>query len=153
MRFGNWRSCVMGVVAVAMLAVSGAGCDSDDGSSELAITGSYVDGFGGKHEVAAETWVQTSDFGEGPKSSTFHLTQHDNGKRWVVGQNDEANEFSPSKWSRFDWVTTGAKLYFCQTTYDAATEAAALAATPADSADLANGCNGFAWSELTPVAG
>jgi hypothetical protein len=173
MRFGTWSSWDVGAILVAVTLAFGAGCDSGNGNGNpdavqadvradvpadvsaapLAIAGSYTDAFGGQHEIASDTWVQTGDFGSGPVTSTFLLTRYDNDARWVVGQNDAANAFNPGKWSRFDWATVQAALYFCQTRYDAADEAEALAATPADATDPKTaGCGGFAWTALTPVA-
>jgi hypothetical protein len=164
MRFGNWSSGLVASVSVAVLLSSGAGCDSESGSSDqdivqtdvpaaaLAITGSYTDGFGAQHEIASDAWAVTGDMGAGPVTSTFLLTGYDNAAHWVVGQNDATNAFNAGQWSRFDWATVGAILYFCQTRYDAADEAEALAATAADATDpAAGGCSGFPWTVLTPV--
>src|SRR5690606_4727117 len=61
--------------------------------------------------------------------------------------------FAPGLWSRYDWTHVGDDLWYCQTTYDAATLADALAAPPADPADPTDGgCSGFAWSRLRPAA-
>jgi hypothetical protein len=164
MRFGTRSSFLVQSVAIVALLSSGAGCDSDSGSSDqdaiqsdvptaaLAITGSYTDGFGAQHEIASDTWAVTGDMGAGPVTSTFLLTRYDNTSHWVVGQNDATNQFNAGQWSRFDWATVGAILYFCQTRYNAADEAEALAATPADPTDpVAGGCSGFPWTVLTPV--
>jgi len=168
MRFGTWSSCGVGAILIAVTLASGAGCDSGNGNGNpdavqadvpadapaapLAIAGSYTDAFGGQHEIASDTWVQTADSGSGPVSSTFLLTRYDNSAHWVVGQNDAGNAYNPGKWSRFDWATVQAILYFCQTRYDAADEAEALAATPADPTDpTKSGCGGFSWTALTPV--
>ena len=47
-------------------------------------------------------------------------------------------------------------MYYCQSTYDAADEAAAESAVSADSSDLDAGCGGFSWSQLktpNPISG
>ena len=60
--------------------------------------------------------------------------------------------FSPGLFSRFEWVRVGDQLYFCESPFDAATEAAALSAARPDRSDPAStGCGTFAWSPLTPV--
>ncbi len=168
MRFGTWSSCGVGAILIAVSLASGAGCDSDNASSDLdavqadvpadvqaaplAIVGTYADGFGAQHEITSSAWVQTGDAGSGPVSSTFLLTRYDNSAHWVIAHNDDANTFDPGKWSRFDWATVQAILYFCQTRYDAADEAEALAATPADPTDpTKSGCGGYSWTALTPV--
>ena len=122
---------------------------ADTPREPLAIAGSYTDGFGGQHAITQATWTQAF---AGSAASVFNLSQWDNGAKWVTAQNDAANGFNPGLWSRFDWTTFQDALYFCQTRYDAASEAEALAATAADPADPTTaGCAGFAWTALTPV--
>lgn len=118
---------------------SGALCDTQDA---LEIAGSWVDNYAGSHEITQSTWVM--DMG-----GTFHISQYSNGDDFLIAQNDAANAYNPDLWSRFDWTYDGSDLYYCQSAYDAASEAAALAATPANASDLNSGCGGFAWSALT----
>lgn len=126
------------------------GC-SDFAWSELTevaeIFGEYGDDFGMSHSVAADTWTQTSDDG----SSTFAIASLDNARNFLVAQNASDNAFNPDLWSRFDWTTFGGELYFCQSVFDAATEADAAGGTPPNAADpSADGCGGFAWSRIEP---
>jgi hypothetical protein len=52
-------------------------------------------------------------------------------------------------WSKYDWAWNAeGDLYYCQSTFDAETEADALAAESADADDMAAGCGGFSWSEM-----
>ena len=52
----------------------------------------------------------------------------------------------------FDWVVdNGGTLHVCQTTAYAGSESDALNTTPANTNDLANGCPGYGWLELTPL--
>jgi hypothetical protein len=118
------------------------GCSGGSEEQDLEIIGSYVDEWDGAHEIGLQTW---STMG-----SVFHISQYSNLDDFLVAQNDPANEYNPDLWSRFDWTWDGADLYYCQIAYDAASEVAALAADGADRADLATGCNDFAWSKLTP---
>lgn len=113
--------------------------------SDLEITGSYTDGWGGDHEISNDTWSQYSG------STVFHLSQYDNANNVAIGQNDAANEYNPELWSRFDWTTDGAgQLWYCQTAYAAASEADALATAAADGSDPStSGCGGFSWTSLT----
>jgi hypothetical protein len=107
----------------------------------LAIRGDYVDDYGFDHEVRQWTWTTMG--------SVFHTTWLDNTARFLVAQNDEDNLYSPNLWSRFDWTHDGELvLRYCQTVFDAATEAAALATPAANAQDLAAGCNGYPWSKL-----
>jgi hypothetical protein len=118
--------------------------DANSGTSEIDVVGSYTDTYGTSHAITEDTWTQNTDGGV----SVFHITQYSNAERYLVAKGDSANEYNPSLWSRFDWIKKGDKLYYCQSTYDASTEAEAVKAKPADSSDLDKGCGGFSWSEL-----
>lgn len=124
-------------------------CDDgfvDDGTgvcvAELEIIGSYTDDWNYDHDITQTEWTMDT--------SVFHISQYENDDDFLVAQNDAANQYNPDLWSRFDWTLDGTDLYYCQIAFDAATEAAALADTSADRADLATGCAGFEWSKLTP---
>ena len=98
--------------------------------------------------ITDSTW--TLGF-EGSTPSVFHISIVSNPDQYLIAQNDAANQFSPSLWSRFDWTQYQGGLYYCQTAYNAATEQAALDAPAADASNPpASGCGGFAWSKLTP---
>ena len=127
---------------------SGANADSGGGVTGLEILGDYTDNYGGDHQITNETWTQYTG------TTIFHISQYDNDGDFLIAQNDAANTYSPELWSRFDWTTDGAgTLYYCQSAYDAADEATALATQAADPADPATtGCSSFAWTTLTPVA-
>lgn len=113
----------------------------------LEIRGSYVDDWTFEHEVTQLTWTSPGS----PSDTVYHIAQFDNDADFLIAQNDAANTYSPSLWSRFDWTRdTASALYYCQVVYDAASEAAALAVTTANRSDLATGCAGYGWSKLTP---
>ncbi len=116
-------------------------------SPELAIAGSYVDSYQDTYVITDTTWTM----GIAGTTSVFHVTVFSNAGEYLIAQNDAANQFYPSLWSRFDWTRDQGILYYCETTYDAATEQAALDTPRADVNDLAGkGCSGFAWTILTP---
>jgi len=121
------------------------------GTEDLEIAGSYVDDFGGMHDITNESWTQMYDGGDTGMDSTsmFAITQYDNEMSYLVAQNDSANAFEPDKWSRFDWTGSGSDVYYCQTAYDADTEEDAAATPAADSDDLLTGCNNFPWTKMT----
>ena len=123
--------------------------DTSDTSAtaDIEIAGTYTDNFGGGHVIDDTSWTQTG-FG----TSVFHISQYDNDSNFAIAQNDAANEYNPSLFSRFDWTTdSSGQLWFCQTAYDAATAADALATAAADTTDPATaGCGGFSWTMLTP---
>ena len=124
--------------------------DTDtDTDVSIEIAGSWIDAFGAAVVITDDTWTTTY---QGHAPLVVHLTSYDNGAHYAIGQNDNKKSFNPSLWSRFDWAWDGTDLYFCQTAYDAASEAAAEATPAADSSDLTKtgtGCNGFPWSPLT----
>jgi hypothetical protein len=112
------------------------------------IVGSYVDDFGGGHEITGATWAMS-----GQAAAAFELRLLSNAGRYLVAQNSATNSFNPGKFSRFDWARGADQaFYYCQTVYNAETQAAALAATAADSTNLQAGCGGFSWSKLTAKA-
>jgi hypothetical protein len=113
-----------------------------------AILGTYIDDWGGTYAITGQSWTIT-----GAPRSVFELLVLSNTNRYLVAKNAASNEYSPGKFSRFDWARDQAGLlYYCQTKYDAATVAEALAAPAADSSDLSKGCGAFSWSKLTPAA-
>jgi hypothetical protein len=134
-------------VAIALsLAACGTETDRDTAPDPLAIVGTYADTFGMTHVVTQDLWTMESSFG----IDRFHIVAYANAQKYLIAQNDAANAYNPSLWSRFDWTTHDGKLWFCQTSYDAATQALALAAPAADATDPAvGGCGSFAWSALT----
>jgi hypothetical protein len=121
------------------LGASGSGGSGAAGAA-LAIVGAYADDFMGQHVITNSEWTSGK--------SVFHIARFSNLEKWVIAQNDEANMYSPCLWSRFDWAHADDKLYYCQTVYDGASQAFALRAPPADSADVSAGCGGFSWTEL-----
>lgn len=110
----------------------------------LALADGYDDSWGGTHVIDAFTW-RSGD-------SSFAISQVDESAGWLVAQNGAENAWSPELWSRFDWALDAElSLYYCQTAYDAATEADALATPAADATALDTGCGGFSWTELRPM--
>ena len=131
------------------------GNDTGVAIEPLEIIGSYGDAWGGVHEITGESWTMTyaaSDTGSADSVSVFAIASYDNEAEYLVAQNDAANEWNPGLWSRFDWTTdTSGGLYYCQIAYDAASAEDAAAVDTADHADVEAGCNGFAWTALTPL--
>ena len=114
------------------------------GTSNLAISGNWTDNWGGTHSIDTATW-------EDGYGSVWNISQYANGGQNIVAQNDTGNVSNAGLWSRFDWHWNGDNdLYYCQTCFDCADEAAALGAGPGDAIDLVSGCGGFSWSSMTP---
>jgi hypothetical protein len=134
--------------------VAGAGGDNAAGtgaggvaSGELAIEGSYADGFGGHQVITGSSWTSASDFG----GAVYHIAAYSNREHWIVARNDQTNSFNPCLWSRFDWTEQGGVLYYCQAAFAAESEEAARAVPASDASDPATkGCGSFPWSALTP---
>lgn len=122
--------------------------DTGDSPGGLAIAGEYLDGFGTEHTVTDEAWTQQYP---GYDPMVFAITGYDNSARWVVAQNDASNAYSANLWSRFDWTEADGHLWYCQSAYDAASEAEAQDTARPDDTDPATlGCGGFSWTDLTP---
>ena len=119
--------------------------DTGENSADaLAITGEYIDGWGGKHTITDTTWTSGD--------SVFNISTFDNDLMFLAAQNDRANEYNPEMWSRFDWhYGTERELYYCQIAFDAVDESSAIGTDRADDRDLETGCGGFAWSTLSPA--
>jgi hypothetical protein len=156
----------LGVAAIGVAAIAGgasvAGCGggspagTDAGPpvdapavAVIEIEGTYAEGTFSTHTIEGSRWTMSGmDFMAG-----FTITRVDNAEDWAVARNDATNAFSPDLFSRFEWVSVGSELYYCQAAFDAADEAAAVAATRPDRASPATGgCAGFPWSLLTPAA-
>ena len=125
--------------------------DSDSGDTEEPaktheLIGKYADNWGGNHIISDTAWFQPSSYGD----TLFHITQFDSGKDFIIAHNDAVKSWNPEKWSRFDYVIDGGKIYLCQIAFDKETEEEAVAETSADRTDLTEkGCNGAPWSKLT----
>jgi hypothetical protein len=103
------------------------------------VAGNHIDSWGTWHHINRRLWEDSWGF-------RFHFT--DVGDSWAVARNDEANPYSPGRYSRFDWTESDG-LWYCQTMYDGAERDDALTALPADPSDPAvGGCSGFAWTAL-----
>ena len=119
--------------------------DGGTAADDLEIAGTWTDSWGGGHTITNELWDQGY--------ASFQITQYDNDAMYVIARNDSANKWNPDQWSRFDWAWDGTGgLWYCQSAYDAASEADALATPAADPADPATGgCGGFSWTGMSPM--
>jgi hypothetical protein len=143
-RRGAWFQLIVPVLLLAVLLLGGCLPAESDGDFVAVpeIHGTYLDDFGGTHVIGKDTW----DDG----FSLFHYVRVRNGLDYLIAQNDAGNSFNPNLYSRFDWTVSSDELYYCQIAFAAATADDAEANTAADRGNLATGCNGFAWSKLTP---
>ena len=100
----------------------------------LDIEGTWEDEWGGTQDVSAFDWNGNA------------ITQAHNDEGWLIAQNGP-DSWSPDLWSKYEWTwDADGEAYYCQSTYDAATEEDAVAAARADAGDLDAGCGGFGWT-------
>lgn len=111
-----------------------------------AIEGHYIDNYGGVQDVLDHYWISGQ--------YAFQICSVDNVKHQIIALNEAGNQSDAGKFSRFDWVRYSNRLWYCQTVFNASTEAEAAAAPPADPADpRIGGCGGkFEWSSLSKLA-
>ena len=124
---------------------------------DLPITGTCTDAYAGEHQIDGAGWTMTYSWGTGSSVSEFHVVDWDGDADTgtLIAQNSEEAAYDPGAWSRFDYVVDGGTLYYCQTLYNAGSEAEALAHPGANSASPTEGGCGeapydFPWSALTP---
>jgi hypothetical protein len=124
---------------------------SSGSSSDVSppLEGVWVDSWDGTHEIDADAWFM----GE----SVYHfIAMRADGPDagWATAQNDEDNAWSAGLFSRFDFLRAPHNgWWFCQTSYDSASEEDARNTPAADPSDPENGgCGPFGWSRLyTPL--
>jgi hypothetical protein len=109
----------------------------------LEIEGSWTDDFAMEHEITAESWTQSSEFG----TFVYAIATFDNTADTLVAQ-DEGD----STWSKFQWAAgDGGTYWYCQVAFGEPCRADAEAVPAADPSDPATGgCGMFPWSLLTP---
>lgn len=94
--------------AIASIAVSIVGFDfaaqaQGTGSclgstSKPAISAIYLDNYAGLHSIGKKVWLQSV----GDSQLVFHLCSVDDTKHYLIVRNDDANDFNPGKFSRFE---------------------------------------------------
>jgi hypothetical protein len=125
--------------------------DSDTAATGVEIAGAYTTNFGASITITDLEWKDETTFDDVIYVSIYSISIYDNDANYLVAQNSADNDYNPEKWSRFDWVETEDTLYYCQSIFDAETEADADDGDGAsDPSDLEAGCGGFSWSELIP---
>ncbi len=135
--FGGTVSCDPDAGSVAWGGAGGAG-----GASSEEIFGDWTDQYDSTYSIDEST----IDGGYG----SYDVVGISAGGQYIVAQNAESNTYFPCLYSRFDWFVDGGDTYLCQTVYGAESVEAALVPPLADPNDLATGCNGFIWSQLSP---
>ena len=113
----------------------------------LAIAGNYTDNQGNEHLITNALW--SIDYGANDLYE-YYITQYDNLNWYVIAENSASNGAPEAgAWSRFDWTFHNNQLWFCQTIFDAPSEAAALQTPAPDASDpTQGGCDGYGWWRL-----
>ena len=120
--------------------------------AEVSIAGEWEDGWGTKYTISSAVIASVYDGGQ---PTTISITHIDEEAGFIVGLNGGPGSYYPGNWSRLDWVEDEAGgLHICSSHYNAADEAAAMAAPTTLDHLLYNttGCNtgfGFAFSAMT----
>jgi hypothetical protein len=121
----------------------------------LPIAGRWMDNFGTSFVINGTMWLQLASWG----SSMYRVTQFTS--TYAIMQNPANDAYNPSLWTKAEFHNLpGGSVGMCMTVYNAATEAAALAANTATIYNTSNptsGCNGFGHTVMTrytnPLAG
>jgi hypothetical protein len=121
----------------------------------LPIAGRWMGNFGTSFVINGTMWLQLASWG----SSMYRVTQFTS--TYAIMQNPANDAYNPSLWTKAEFHNLpGGSVGMCMTVYNAATEAAALAANTATIYNASNptsGCNGFGHTVMTrytnPLAG
>ena len=135
-------------VSSVALAVSLAGCSSEDGSEEASGNGSTGIEVAGTWETNfATTEVITED-----EWNEAEIVEYDNAENVAITQNPDDAQHNPSTFSRLVWTDPqDGTFYYCTVAFNLATlEEAQGSTATADDTDLEGaGCGGFAWTKMT----
>lgn len=120
---------------------------TDTESAELLeIIGEWDSNFGEVQTIDETSWLVV-----GPDyESTTIIFDFDNEAQWLVGD----DSFTEGAFTRTDWIWVGEQVWYCSHAFAVASQEEAAATEPdppLDAADQANGCEGFAWTVLTPT--
>jgi hypothetical protein len=117
-------------------------------SQSVALAGRWLGNYGTSFVVNNTMWLSHASWG----TSHYTITQHTASQ--IIMQNPADDAYNPSLWTKVQFHSLGGGSYgYCMSVYDAATEAAALAADTSaiyNASDAVAGCNGFGHSIITP---
>lgn len=121
-----------------------AGETGDTAVEVLEIVGDWSDDLGYTYTITSDTWIQVV----AGYTSQFNILSFSNEDDYLIAQNADTNDWFANLFSRFDWTWVSGELWVCQSSFDAATEGDAEAASADDSDPENAGCGGFPWSHL-----
>ena len=107
----------------------------------IEVSGEWDDNYGGQTEISYVAW------------GLAKIHDYNNADNWVVTQNPDTDEWSPSTFNYVVWTDAAedGSWYTCTVGYGIETLAEALATeNTSDATDPANGgCGDFAWTQMT----
>jgi hypothetical protein len=113
------------------------------------LIGAWTSNWGSDITVTSTTWTDVSS------SSTTKFNIEAWGVGWILAQNAATNGWNPSKWSIFQFHTSGSGYGYCQSIPDGASALAVLDADKTllyDSSDAATGCGASNFSHTILTA-
>ncbi len=148
---GRTRVLLLMAMAIAItgcVSTSRSAARSVSSTAPSLVVGTFEDDHGGRHTVSTTEWWQGS-------RTRYHIVMWDTAQRFLIAQNDTANQFDAGKWTRIDWVPlVGMEPYkwaFCFSAYNAPTRSAAEETTIARPEAPEVGCNGYPFSRMKRV--
>ena len=148
------------------------GCgDDDDTTPDAGAPSGDGDGDGDGDrdkgiEIAGKWTAVTRIEGEDPLETDEEITdtawitllgnspivEFDNAENYAVVRNPDDSEFDPGKYNRTNWTEIkDGTFHYCTVDFGLDTvEEARDTVLTADEGDLAEGCNGFPWTEMNP---
>lgn len=114
----------------------------------LEIEGTWSSNFDSDETITITSWDVSADWGE----STTAIVDWSNEDNWVITQNSEDSEYSPSAYNLVVWTEIDSgSFYYCMVDYGIETEEAArLSDVEFDSTNPSeSGCGDFSWTQLT----
>ncbi len=118
------------------------------GTPDPMILGDFLDDYGSRFRVTAETWTQL------PRSRYHIVRWHPEGQ-YLIARNDPGNPTAGNLWTRIDWMQLpGMAPYtwgFCLSAFESPTAEAAESILVARRETPRAGCNGFPFSRMKPA--
>ena len=110
-----------------------------------AIKGNFSDDYGSSYLISDSQLLQQP-------GNNYRLVLCDTASKFIIARNDSSNSTEPGLYTRIDYMFfSGMEPWawgYCLTVYNAVSDAAAIAAKPADRNNPRKGCNGFPFTRM-----
>ncbi|MEO8477990.1 MAG: hypothetical protein ABI542_00045 [Gemmatimonadota bacterium] len=138
--------CTPAIVIIGLGALVAAACHRDvQLTAPSILRGGFVDDYGTRHQIDDSLWRHGT-------ANRYRVTEWNATSRFLIARNDSANVADAGRYDRIDWVLLsgedGWSWAFCLVTWNAPSEAAARAATGADTAHPRTGCSGYPFTRM-----